>query len=144
MLTMRQLVESSLAQELLLARISGVLGLLALGLACLGVYGVMAFLVARRTPEIGIRMALGATSTTVVRMIFAESALLVLGGIAFGLPAALVATRLIASQLFGVGPADPVTMGSATLLMTTLAGTAGFLPALRATRVDPVIALRSE
>jgi ABC-type antimicrobial peptide transport system permease subunit len=144
MLTMRHLVESSLAQELMLARISGVFGLLALGLACLGIYGVMAFLVARRTPEIGIRMALGATPTTVVQMIFVESALLVLGGIAFGLPATLAATRLIASQLFGVGPADPVTIGGATLLMTTLAATAGFLPARRATRVDPVIALRSE
>jgi predicted permease len=144
MLTMRQLVESSLAQELLLAKISGVFGLLALGLACLGIYGVMAFLVARRTPEIGIRMALGATPTTVVHMILAESALVVLGGIAFGLPAALAATRLIASQLFGVGPADAVTIGGATLLLTTLTGTAGFLPARRATRVDPVIALRSE
>jgi predicted permease len=143
-LTMRQLVESSIAQELLLARISGVFGLLALGLACLGIYGVMAFLVARRTPEIGIRMALGATPTNVVQMIFAESALLVLGGIAFGLPAALAATRLIASQLFGVGPADPLTMGAATLLMAALAGTAGFLPARRATWVDPVVALRSE
>jgi predicted permease len=143
-LTMRQLVESSLAQELLLARISGVFGLLALGLACLGIYGVMAFLVARRTPEIGIRMALGATPTNVVQMIFAESALLVLGGVAFGLPAALAATRLVASQLFGVGPADPLTMGAATLLMAALAGTAGFLPARRATWVDPVVALRSE
>jgi predicted permease len=143
-ITMHRLVESSLAQELLLARVSSTFGFLALGLACLGIYGVMAFRVARRTSEIGIRMALGATPWKVLQMVFGESARLVLGGIVVGLPAALAATRLIASQLFGVGPADPATLGGSALVMAALAGLAGFLPARRATCVDPVTALRSE
>src|SRR5262249_52980163 len=142
--TIRQIVESSLAQEFLLARISGVLGALALGLACLGIYGVMAFLMARRTPEIGIRMALGATSRQVTLSAFAQSARLVLTGLALGLPVAMAASRLIASQLFAVGPADPVTICAATLLMAALAGIAGFLPARRAASVDPVVTLRAE
>jgi ABC-type antimicrobial peptide transport system permease subunit len=133
-----------LAQERLTATLSGVFGALAILLACLGLYGLMAYTVVRRTNEIGIRLALGATRADVLGMILHESLVLVAIGIAIGLPATNVATRLISARLFGVTPTDPLTIAAAAALMLAVAAVAGFLPARRASRVDPMRALRNE
>ena len=135
-------IERTLGRELMMTRLVGFFGVLALLLACIGLYGVMSYTVARRTGEIGVRMALGASQTDVAGMMLRETAALVIGGIALGIPAALATTRMIASLLFGLEPTDPATMGVVTLVMLTVAGLAGLLPARRAAKVDPMIALR--
>ena len=142
--TQSQQADQSLAQERLFATLSTFFGLLALVLACIGLYGVMAFAVARRTNEIGIRMALGATAPRVGRMVMRETMLLVLVGIAIGLGVAVAVTRLIEGMLFGLAANDPVTISFAALLMILVAALAGYLPARRAAKVDPMIALRYE
>jgi predicted permease len=142
--TIAQLVDSSLAREKLMALLSGFFGTLALGLACLGLYGLMAYLVARRTNEIGIRMAMGAGRRQVVGMVLREAALLVAPGAAIGLAAALASTRLVASLLFGTTPTDPVTYGLATAVLACAALVAGYLPARRAASIEPMAALRHE
>jgi predicted permease len=142
--TVRQQVESGWAQERLFASLSGFFGLLALLLASIGLYGVMAYGVARRTNEIGIRMALGAQAQDVIRLVLRESLMLVALGVGIGLATALATTRLIASQLFGLTPMDPLTITLATLLLAGVAGLAGYLPARRASRVDPLVALRCD
>jgi ABC-type antimicrobial peptide transport system permease subunit len=124
--------------------LSSFFGLLALALVSIGLYGVMSYTVARRTHEIGIRMALGAQSGNVLRMVMGESLLLVLIGSVMGLAAALATTRLIAGMLFDVTPSDPLTIALATLLLLAVSALAGWLPARRAARVDPIIALRQE
>ena len=113
-------------------------------LAALGLYGLISYAVARRTNEIGIRMALGAKRSQVLWMVLKETLLLVAAGAVVGVPLALGATRFVRSQLFGVEPYDPVTLVLAVLLLTTVTAVAGFLPALRASRVDPMVALRHE
>jgi predicted permease len=135
-------IERTLGRELMMTRLVGFFGLLALLLACVGLYGVMSYTVARRTGEIGVRMALGARQTDVAGMMLRDTAGLVIGGIGLGIPAALATTRLIASLLFGLEPTDPATIGVVTLVMLTVAGLAGLLPARRAAKVDPMIALR--
>jgi len=142
--TQKQQAEQSLAQERLFATLSSFFGLLALVLVCIGLYGVMSYAVARRTNEIGIRMVLGATAPRVTRMVMRETMLLVVIGVVIGLGAALASTRLIEGMLFGLAPADPVTISFATLLMITVAALAGYLPARRASKVDPMVALRYE
>jgi predicted permease len=142
--TLSQQVDESLVRERLLATLSSVLGLLALALGCLGLYGVMAYNVAQRTNEIGIRMALGAPRRRVLWMVLSETLVLVSAGIGIGLPIALVSTRLVSSLLFGLSPTDPPTVAASILLMLTAAVTAGYVPALKASRVDPVVALRYE
>jgi len=142
--TMAEVVDRSLARELLTARLSGFFGLLALALACVGLYGTMSYAVARRTNEIGIRMALGAPRTAVLWHVLRESLLLVAIGAGCGLPIALGAQRLIAALLFGLKPADPVTFLSATAVLALVALFAAYLPARRASRVDPMVALRYE
>ncbi|MDQ3917083.1 MAG: ABC transporter permease, partial [Acidobacteriota bacterium] len=137
-------VESSLLRERLMATLSGSFGLLALVLACIGLYGVMSYGVAVRTNEIGIRLALGAQGRDVLRLILREAVLLVVVGVAAGLPAALAAARLASDLLYGVTPADPVSLSLAVLLMLAVATLASYLPARRATRVDPMVALRYE
>jgi predicted permease len=137
-------VESSLLRERLMATLSGAFGLLALLLACIGLYGVMSYGVAVRTNEIGIRMALGAQKADVLRLVLREAALLVLVGVAAGLPAALCAALLASGLLYGVTPADPVSVSLAVLLMFAVAALAGYLPARRAAKVDPMVALRYE
>jgi predicted permease len=144
MITIGQLIDSSLAQERLMARLSGFFGLLALGLACLGIYGLMAFLVARRTNEIGIRMALGADRKRVMGLVLRDIAVLVVPGALAGVLAALATTRVAASMLFGVTATDPLTLATATGLLMTAALAAGYLPARRAAKVDPVNSLRQE
>jgi hypothetical protein len=133
-----------LVTDRLIAKLSSFFGGLALLLACLGLYGVMSYTTARRTNEIGIRVALGATSGGVLRMVLKEGLALATLGITAGLPATWAVTRLIAARLFGLTPADPVTIAGATLLVITLAASAGFVPARRASRVDPMVALRHE
>jgi ABC-type antimicrobial peptide transport system permease subunit len=144
MKTMTEQIEQSLSQENLIATLAGFFGLLALLLACVGLYGVMAYTVVRRTTEIGVRMALGAQQGDVVWMVMRETLALVSLGVVIGLPAALLATRLITSMLFGLTPTDPATILSATLLLTVVCAFAGYLPAKRASRVDPIVALRYE
>jgi ABC-type antimicrobial peptide transport system permease subunit len=117
---------------------------LALLLSCLGLYGILSYTVARRTNEIGIRMALGADRRDVLWLVLRDALRLVLLGVLLGIPAALAATRLVASQLFGIGAADPVAIVLATLVLLVVAAVAGYLPARRATRVDPLVALRYE
>jgi ABC-type antimicrobial peptide transport system permease subunit len=133
-----------LQQEKLVAELVSFFGLLALLLACIGLYGVMANGVVRRTKEIGIRMALGAERGRIVWMVMRETILLVMAGIALGVPVALGAARLIASQLFGLSPADPFTLMVAALVLVAVASLAGFLPARKASKVNPLTALRYE
>jgi predicted permease len=142
MRTLDQQVSNSLVTERMLAALSSVFGVLATLLAAIGLYGVMAFVVARRTREIGIRMALGATGRSVVRLVMWEVLVLSSAGLAIGLAAALGLTRFVEAQLFGIKPTDVLTMMLATLCIAVVASAAGFLPARRATRIDPVQALR--
>ena len=142
--TQSQQADESLIQERLFATLSGFFGLLALLLACIGLYGVMSYGVERRTNEIGIRMALGATAPRVTGMVMRETMLVTGIGVIFGLGAALATTRLISALLFGLKPNDPVTVSFAVGLMIAVAAVAGYLPARRAARVDPLIALRYE
>lgn len=141
---MSEHVGRSLVQQKLIARLSSFFGLLALLLACIGLFGIMSFSVAKRTNEIGIRMALGAERSDVLRLVMREGLVPVLLGIALGLPAALVSARLITSLLFGLTPADPLTICIATALLLAVAALAGYLPARKASRVDPMTALRCE
>jgi predicted permease len=144
MKTEERQVNDSLAVERMAASLSGAFGILATVLAAVGLYGVMAFLVARRTREIGIRMALGAVTGDVIWLVMREVLLLVGIGIVIGLPAALAVTRLLASQLYGVGANDPATITFAMFGIGAIAALSGYLPARRATRVDPIRALRYE
>ncbi|HXT69412.1 MAG TPA: ABC transporter permease [Vicinamibacterales bacterium] len=133
-----------LLQERLVATLSTVFGALALTLAALGLYGVIAFAVAQRTNEIGIRMALGATRAGVLRSTLRESFVLVAAGAAIGIPAMLMLTRLMTSRLFGVSPGDPVTVGGSVALLVAVSAAAAFIPARRASAVEPSIALRQD
>jgi ABC-type antimicrobial peptide transport system permease subunit len=134
----------SLVQQKLVARLASFFGLLALLLACVGLYGVLSYAVARRTNEIGIRMALGAQSGDVLWLVLREAFTLVLIGVVIGLLASLAATRTASTLLFGLQPNDPLTLTLATLLLLTVAALAGYLPARRAAHVDPLAALRDE
>jgi predicted permease len=142
--TLASQVAASFREERLLAMLSSGFGILALLLSCLGLYGILSYTVARRTNEIGIRMALGADRRDVLWLVMRDAMRLVLLGVLLGIPAALAAARLITSHLFGVGAADPLAIGLAALVLLTVASVAGYLPARRATRVDPLVALRDE
>ncbi len=131
-------------QERLFAKLSGMFGGLAVLLACLGIYGLMSHNVARRTSEIGVRMALGAKPGNVLRMIVAECLTIVSFGVIAGLAAAVGAGRFIASMLFGLSPIDPVTYVGVTVMLTAIAVLASLAPAVRASRIDPVLALKRE
>jgi len=142
--TMSDQLHENLNQERLIAQLVSFFGALALILASIGLYGVMAHGVARRTNEIGIRMALGARGGNIAWMVLRETLYLVLAGLILGVPAALLGARFIASQLFGMSPTDPVTLAGAALVLTLVALLAGYLPARRASRVNPLNALRYE
>jgi predicted permease len=137
-------LDDSLVEQRLVASLSSAFGVLALLLTCVGLYGLMAYTVNRRTSEIGIRMALGAERGRIARMVLRQTALLVACGLVLGLPAAFFASRLIASQLFGLNPSDPVTFLAASAVMAAVTMLASFLPARRAASVEPMQALRSE
>jgi ABC-type antimicrobial peptide transport system permease subunit len=126
------------------AVLSAAFGLLATALAAIGLYGVMSYTVVRRTREIGIRVALGADRRAILALVLREVALMAALGIAVGLPFAWALGRLVRSQLYGLSPSDPLTVGAASLLLASVAILSGFLPAQRATRVDPLAALRYE
>jgi predicted permease len=142
--TLATQVDESLVQERLISMLSSFFGLLSLLLAAIGLYGILAYAVSRRTREIGIRIALGAQPGAVLRMVLRQGLILTLVGVGFGLAASLGATRLLTSQLFDVTPTDPVTFVVAPILLLTVALLACLVPARRATNVDPVIAIRKE
>ncbi|HEV8431396.1 MAG TPA: ABC transporter permease [Pyrinomonadaceae bacterium] len=142
--TLYEQLYSSLDTDRLIARLVSFFGALALILACIGLYGVMAHGVARRTNEIGIRMALGARGGNIAWMILRETLYLVLAGLLIGVPAALLGAKLISAQLYGLKPADPLTFIGAGVVLTIVALLAGYLPARRASRVNPLSALRYE
>ncbi|MDR3726316.1 MAG: ABC transporter permease [Terracidiphilus sp.] len=137
-------VAGNFTQERLIAQLTSLFGVLALILASVGLYGVMSYFVARRTSEIGIRMALGATRPSVVVMVLRGALWQILVGLALGIPAALFAGHLMASQLYGVGSYDPLSLAGAILVLGLCATVAGFLPARRAASIEPMKALRTE
>lgn len=144
MRTLDEDIGRSLKTERLVADLSSVFSGLATLLAVIGLYGVMAWTVARRTREIGIRMALGALRGDVIGMVMREVSILIGTGVAIGIPLALALSGLVRSQLYGLEPHDPMTVIASTLVLTTVAALAGFIPAMRASRVDPTRALRYE
>jgi ABC-type antimicrobial peptide transport system permease subunit len=142
--TESQQIDELLFQERLLARLSSLFGLLALLLACIGLYGLLSYEVARRTREIGIRMALGAQPGGVLRSVVGRGIALAAVGAAIGTAASFGVTRLLGSMLYDVKPSDPLTLAGATMLLLLVALAACYIPARRATHVDPLVALRYE
>jgi predicted permease len=142
--TMTEQLDRSLVTERMIAMLSAVFGIIATLLATVGLYGVMAYTVGRRTREIGIRMALGAFGRDVIWMVMREVLLLVAIGVAIGLSGAVLLTRYVEGQLFGLTPNDPGTLALAAAALVAVASLAGYVPALRASRVNPIRALRYE
>jgi predicted permease len=142
--TLTELVANQTVQDRLLARLSMAFGVLALLLAAIGLYGLLSYGVARRANEIGIRKALGAQHSAVIVMILRETGLLLLAGLAAGAFLSAAGTRLIASRLYGLAPTDPVAIGVAVAMLAGVALLAAWVPAHRASRVDPLVALRYE
>jgi predicted permease len=137
-------VADNFNQERLITRLTGLFGLLALALASVGLYGITTYSVARRTSEIGLRMALGANRANVLTMVLRRSLLLVAVGLAIGIPVALLGGRLMSSQLYGVRTYDPMTLVAAVVVLSLFAALAGFIPARRAASIEPMNALRTE
>jgi ABC-type antimicrobial peptide transport system permease subunit len=144
LMTQTDQIAVSLAQERLFARLATLLGGVAILLSAIGLYGLLAYGVSRRTPEIGLRMALGAPRARVQWMVLKESLVLAALGLLVGIPAAIAGTRILKSLLFGLSPNDPGTIAAAAAGMILLAALAGYIPSRRAARVDPLIALRAE
>lgn len=137
-------VHASVAEPRFRTVLLGLFSAIALLLAAIGIFGVISFSVSRRTREIGVRMALGATRASIRRLVIGESARLVLFGLAAGVPAALILTHFLSALLFGIAPTDPLTFAGVALLLLLVALLAAYLPARRAMRVDPIVALRCE
>ncbi|MGA8109559.1 MAG: FtsX-like permease family protein, partial [Acidobacteriaceae bacterium] len=142
--TLSEEVARSYTNETLIAELSAFFALVAVFLSCIGIYGVMSYLVGRRTGEIGIRMALGAGRATVAWQVMREIAVLVLVGVGIGLPAALEGGRLVGKLLYGVSGTDPVSEMAGIAVLIAAGLVAGYLPARRAARIDPLVALRYE
>ena len=144
MQTFAEQVSLNFNRDRLIARLTELFGLLALGLACVGVYGVTSYSVARRTNEIGIRMALGASQRRVLGLVLRAAFVQVVVGLVVGIPLALAGARLLSSELYGVKPYDAVIVGLGVITLATCAFVAAFVPGRRATKVDPMVALRHE
>jgi ABC-type antimicrobial peptide transport system permease subunit len=144
MKTLEGQLDETLTTERLIASLSVVFGALATVMAALGLYGVMAFVVARRAKEIGLRMALGAQRWSVSWLVLREVAALLCAGLSVGVPVALLGSRYVSSQLFGVTPADGLTFAAAIMVLAAVAMIAGFPPARSASSIDPLIALRND
>jgi predicted permease len=142
--TMDYLVDSTISSEIVIAKLSTFFGIIALLLACIGLYGVMSYTVAGRTKEIGVRIALGAQRGDVLTLVMREAMLLVLIGIAAGIPLAMLCTRVINSMLFGLQNTDPISLAIVVLVLAAVGAFASLVPARRATKVDPMVALRYE
>jgi ABC-type antimicrobial peptide transport system permease subunit len=142
--TLAQTVDDSVLNQRLVAQLSTFFGILAAFLAAIGIYGVMSYGISRRTNEFGVRMALGAARRDVLWMVLRESLRLVFVGVAIGLALALAMSRLAISLFYGVKPYDPLAIGLPIAAMIAIALLAGYLPARRATKIDPLIALRYE
>ena len=142
--TLEAQLDETLLTDRLIALLSAGFGLLATILASVGLYGVMAFVVARRKKELGIRLALGAQPGLVVWLVMREVLLLLAIGLAVGIPAAMLLGRYVSSQLYGIQAHDPIIASSTTVLLTLVSAAAGLIPAHRASRIDPILALRHE
>lgn len=142
--TQAEAIAAGMTDERALAKLVSLFGGMALLLATVGLYGTISYSLARRTSEIGIRMTVGASGSAIAQMVLRETFLLVLAGFAVGVPLALAGSRLIASRLFGVTAADPITFIFAAALLSAVAIIAASVPANRAARVDPLVALRWE
>jgi ABC-type antimicrobial peptide transport system permease subunit len=142
--TIHEQVSNLMTHDELISTLTGIFSLLALLLAAIGLYGVMSYNVVRRTNEIGIRIALGAQTRTVQWMILSESLLLLAAGVGLGLPLTLLATKFIKGQLFGLSALDPTTFAVALTVVSAMTLVAAWLPAWRATKVDPMVALRCD
>jgi ABC-type antimicrobial peptide transport system permease subunit len=141
---MESVLDDSLAPARLSMRLIGAFAVVALITAALGVFGVLSFVVAQRTREMGIRMALGAAPRDVRRLVIGYGGRLAAAGLALGLAGSFALTRLIATMLFGVAPTDPLTFSAVSVILLGIGVLASWLPARRATRIDPIVALRSE
>jgi predicted lysophospholipase L1 biosynthesis ABC-type transport system permease subunit len=142
--TLAARIGRSLSRERLLAALSGIFGAFALLLATIGLYGVMSYNVARRRSEIAIRLALGAEPARVLAMVMGEVGVLIAAGLGLGLGVALVTTRFVSSFLYGVRPNDPATLSTVAAVLAGVGAIAGYLPARRASRLDPMVNLREE
>jgi ABC-type antimicrobial peptide transport system permease subunit len=142
--TVNEQIGLSLRTERLVASLSAVFGGLATLLAAIGLYGVMAYTVTRRTREFGLRVALGALRRDVIWLVMRDVLILIATGFAVGVPLAVALSTLVRSQIFGLGPHDPLTLFSSTLAVALVACLAGLIPALRASRIDPLQSLRHE
>jgi ABC-type antimicrobial peptide transport system permease subunit len=141
---MEQRVNESLARRRFSMMLLGVFAGIALGLATIGIYGVMAYLVSQGTRELGIRIALGASSRNILSLVIRQGMVLAVSGVTIGLAAAFVLARLIRSLLFGVEATDPITLAGISLLLAMITLLACYIPAQRAARIDPLISLRCE
>jgi ABC-type antimicrobial peptide transport system permease subunit len=144
MKTVEGQLDETLLTDRLVALLSAGFGLLATLLACIGLYGVMAFAVARRTKELGVRLALGAQPVALLWLVMKEVLLLLAIGLAVGAPAGIALGRFVSTQLYGIQPNDPWMAGLTMLVLTIVAAAAGMIPAHRASRIDPILALRYE
>jgi putative ABC transport system permease protein len=141
---MPDLIDASVSQQRFRAFLLGLFAAMALVLAATGIFGVISYSVSCRTNEIGIRVALGASRGAILRMVLRETLLLAFAGLALGVPSALVASRLVGHMLFGISANDPETLAAVAVTLAAVAAFAGYVPARRAMRVDPLVALRYE
>jgi ABC-type antimicrobial peptide transport system permease subunit len=142
--TLSAQLDETLLTERLIALLSAGFGALATLLASIGLYGVMAFAVARRTKEMGLRMALGANPGSVIWLVLREVLILLALGLAIGIPSGFAVARYVSAQLYGIKPGDPWTACASVAVLIVVAGLAGLIPAQRASRIDPIVALRYE